>query len=298
MSEKRATSYKDIDTQTLRSILHTQRQNLGFLERRAAYYGYYDTPIHIRHEIYSIREVIADISSELQNRGQPQISPYEYLDTQTLRSMLHVQQQNLVIMESQISGFNFGVPKELSEQINNMRDTIANISIELSRPERAINSAYKGFEGEELQILLKTLYAQLSVLERKKTLYGIDIPLSIYNTEMKIHQDIELITLELQNRGETVDLGDNSTTPSSAKKQITMLQRITRYKLRQNLIHYLNEEELKDLCFDIHIDYDTLSGSGKGAKIRELITYCERNGRITELINKCQDLRPNVNWEE
>jgi len=65
--------------------------------------------------------------------------------------------------------------------------------------------------------------------------------------------------------------------------------------LRQVLTTYFNDSELRDLCFfELRIDYDGLRGEGKEAKIRELIAYCERHGRIPELLDTCKQLRPNV----
>lgn len=69
-----------------------------------------------------------------------------------------------------------------------------------------------------------------------------------------------------------------------------------RRKLRQNLMAYFNEAELKNLCFDLQVDYETLSGDGKIDKVRELINYCERHHRTTELLHICRLIRPNLEW--
>ena len=58
---------------------------------------------------------------------------------------------------------------------------------------------------------------------------------------------------------------------------------IDRAKLRQILVKYFSESELRDLCFDLRVDYESLPGEGKGDKARELVTYSERHGRIFEL---------------
>jgi formylglycine-generating enzyme required for sulfatase activity len=69
-----------------------------------------------------------------------------------------------------------------------------------------------------------------------------------------------------------------------------------RAKLRRNLRTCFDESELRDLCFDIGIDYDSLRGEGKGDKARELVAYLERRGRLSELIEVCEELRPKVPW--
>jgi len=54
-------------------------------------------------------------------------------------------------------------------------------------------------------------------------------------------------------------------------------------QLRQSLIESFDDNELRDLCFDLRIDYESLPGEGKSAKARELVTYCERHKRLDEL---------------
>lgn len=67
-------------------------------------------------------------------------------------------------------------------------------------------------------------------------------------------------------------------------------------QLRQRLNISFNTKELKELCFDLGIDYDNLSGSEKGEKIIEVVTYLDRRNRLNELLSMCRDLRPDVNW--
>ena len=44
-----------------------------------------------------------------------------------------------------------------------------------------------------------------------------------------------------------------------------------------------SDSELRDLCFELHIDYESLPGEGKAAKARELVSFCERRDRLPEL---------------
>jgi len=66
--------------------------------------------------------------------------------------------------------------------------------------------------------------------------------------------------------------------------------------LRQLLTDCFNEGELRDLCFDLRVDYENLSGAGKGDKARELVAFFERRGLVSVLIGRCEQLRPNVFW--
>ncbi len=69
-------------------------------------------------------------------------------------------------------------------------------------------------------------------------------------------------------------------------------------KVRQILAVNFNEGELRTLCFDLGIDYDSLPATGKSDKARELIAYCERHSRLNELVAIGKHLRPNISWEE
>jgi hypothetical protein len=67
-------------------------------------------------------------------------------------------------------------------------------------------------------------------------------------------------------------------------------------QLRQQIAEHFDDEELKTLCFDLGVDYDTLRGDGKEAKVRELVAYFERRNSIFDLVKKCSELRPKVAW--
>jgi hypothetical protein len=65
-------------------------------------------------------------------------------------------------------------------------------------------------------------------------------------------------------------------------------------ELWRAIIKHFNLEELRGLCFELNIDYESLGGENKEAKARELVTYCDRRGRISELLDACRRLRPNA----
>lgn len=53
--------------------------------------------------------------------------------------------------------------------------------------------------------------------------------------------------------------------------------------LRHKLVEGYDLEELKTLCADLNVDYDSLGGEGKAAKARELVAFMKRRGRLAEL---------------
>jgi hypothetical protein len=70
-----------------------------------------------------------------------------------------------------------------------------------------------------------------------------------------------------------------------------------RTKLYRILVDRFNLEELRTLCFCVEIAYDNLGGEGIEAKVRELISYLERRGRIAELLRIVKQMRPDISWE-
>ncbi len=69
-------------------------------------------------------------------------------------------------------------------------------------------------------------------------------------------------------------------------------------KFREQMSVTFNSQELRTLCFDLGVDYDALHGEGKDDKIRELITFLQRNCRIPDLITRLQQIRPSQDWPE
>jgi hypothetical protein len=64
--------------------------------------------------------------------------------------------------------------------------------------------------------------------------------------------------------------------------------------LRQVLDDRFGEEDLRDLVFDLAIDYDDLPGKVRKHKARELVVYCHRRGRLAELRSAILQRRPGV----
>lgn len=75
---------------------------------------------------------------------------------------------------------------------------------------------------------------------------------------------------------------------NNTRKQIDINQ------LRLALVEYFNEAELQDLCFELHIDFESLPGQGKTAKARDLVQQCDRERRLSELVTAVLTARPNI----
>jgi hypothetical protein len=57
---------------------------------------------------------------------------------------------------------------------------------------------------------------------------------------------------------------------------------------------YFNVEEIRTLCFDLGVDYDSVRGEGRFARICELILALARSGRLPELLASVQEQRRHV----
>jgi hypothetical protein len=68
-----------------------------------------------------------------------------------------------------------------------------------------------------------------------------------------------------------------------------------RVALREILSDRFNLDELRTLCFDLHIEFENLGGETKRAKAREIVAYCERAGRLDVLVAAVRKLRPDLN---
>lgn len=64
---------------------------------------------------------------------------------------------------------------------------------------------------------------------------------------------------------------------------VALGQSTTATELRRLLTDHFDLEELRTLCFDLRVDYDSLRGEGKEAKARELLAYFQRRDQLSRL---------------
>ncbi len=84
--------------------------------------------------------------------------------------------------------------------------------------------------------------------------------------------------------------------PVDTPTQPTAKHSIDLLLLQNLLIAHFDEEELRELCFQLRINYDDLRGEGRRGKMRELILYCQRADRLDDLISVCVQERPSAKW--
>ena len=102
----------------------------------------------------------------------------------------------------------------------------------------------------------------------------------LYLSKMKV----EMLFEQLPERSFT----SPQTSPSLAREDLA--------RLRQNLNDVFNETEIRNLCWDLGIDYENLSGSNKLDKTRELLDYLDNRSRLADLLVILTKERPKISW--
>ncbi|MCI0580863.1 MAG: hypothetical protein L0332_29960 [Chloroflexi bacterium] len=74
--------------------------------------------------------------------------------------------------------------------------------------------------------------------------------------------------------------------------QVEELRQLILARLYLRLNDSLGEEDVRQLCFLLGVEYDDLGGRGKSDRVRELIIHLQRRGRVAELIEEFGRLRP------
>ena len=64
--------------------------------------------------------------------------------------------------------------------------------------------------------------------------------------------------------------------------------------LRTILDERFNLSEIREICFEMQIDFEDLEGSSKKGKVLSLLNYCQRHSRLNELWDLCVQLRPEL----
>ncbi len=69
---------------------------------------------------------------------------------------------------------------------------------------------------------------------------------------------------------------------------------VNRQALRQILDDAYSLSDLRDLCFELKVDFDDLPGEGQSAKARELVLYCEKRQMVAALVELIMRDRPHL----
>jgi hypothetical protein len=71
---------------------------------------------------------------------------------------------------------------------------------------------------------------------------------------------------------------------TAAAKTAAMALTYNPVSLRRALVQHFSLEELRTLCFDLHLDFDELPGTSKSDKTRELVQYWQKRNQLDRLV--------------
>ena len=151
------------------------------------------------------------------------------------------------------------------------------------------------------QTLLTTYRRNLAhYLKQQAALGEAYVPPGVVNGITEARSNIQRIKQILRGLNIAVedfpDDGDKLSHTQPGEQPNASTTNVDRVKLRQILTSYFSEEELRDLVFDMNLDYETLPGASKAGKARELIAFAERHNKFHDLVERIQNLRPNIAW--
>ncbi|MCP5100364.1 MAG: hypothetical protein GY943_32840 [Chloroflexi bacterium] len=95
------------------------------------------------------------------------------------------------------------------------------------------------------------------------------------------------------NQNESGD--DEQVAASSAQTPSSFISNPEQFRVQ--IADLFNFDELESLCWDLVLPYDDFGGVGHQGKVRELIAYCGRNGRLPDLLTYCRQKRGHVSWD-
>lgn len=121
---------------------------------------------------------------------------------------------------------------------------------------------------------------------------AIKILLSMFLTEESELKTLKIVRAELIPDSSTVS--ETGFQVNDQDVGLTSVEQVSMPKLRELTANYFNETELRDICFDLHVDYESLPAQGKRDKARELVAFLERGRRVDELVLTIRDQRPNL----
>lgn len=123
-----------------------------------------------------------------------------------------------------------------------------------------------------------------------------ELLISMYINEDTSLQQFSIQKVEIQRGSES---GDSEQTPEESRSLLDKLNidienPLFRGKLRRTIIAYFSDSDLRNICYDLGIDYENLPAEGKDARVRELLVQCERMGMLELLVNACVNERPHI----
>ena len=66
--------------------------------------------------------------------------------------------------------------------------------------------------------------------------------------------------------------------------------------LRDMLVTQFTESDLRDMTYDLGVEYESFAGDTMNGKVRELVSYMRRSGRMDELVGQVEKRTYHAKW--
>ncbi|HSH04867.1 MAG TPA: CHAT domain-containing protein [Anaerolineae bacterium] len=73
---------------------------------------------------------------------------------------------------------------------------------------------------------------------------------------------------------------------------------INKTALVEELARNFSDEDFRDLCFDLGIEYADIPGAGRRAKMRGLVMQMGYDKKLELLVRKCREMKPRGGWDD
>lgn len=147
-----------------------------------------------------------------------------------------------------------------------------------------------GFGSVRIEVLASKLPDKMTLLtatakppELMESLYG---PMSVEKVpyfKAAGEKFWNIIVTELKEQGW---VKENANTPLSERYDVQ--------QLRQRLQDRLNLADVRDLCFELGVNFENLGESTLNGAVRELIIRMQQLERVDDLLRACKQLRPDL----
>lgn len=157
---------------------------------------------------------------------------------------------------------------------------------------RDIIAYLRRFDYVKIIVLSGTLEAPVNLLYDTNANGG-SLTIHAYYHKLHLHQQRARFIRSLEDaalQARSQIMGSSSDAVGDVAVSIADIK-----SLRKLMSQNFSSEELQDIAFDLDIDYDSLPEEGS-KKVRGLIEYCKRRGRLEQLVGECEIRRKNVNW--
>ncbi|MCP5094108.1 MAG: hypothetical protein GY943_01000 [Chloroflexi bacterium] len=77
-----------------------------------------------------------------------------------------------------------------------------------------------------------------------------------------------------------------------------MPENIDIQELAKSISQYFNLSEVRELCFNLIIEFENIEGTTLKIKSIEFVKYCQRHNRLPSLLKELKRIRPDVPWPE